>query len=92
MPELVGLGTTIDRRYTILTGTGDIAKQAASYAISHKNYSRALEWLEQGRSVVWNQILQLRTPVDDLSKVNPALAQRLEEVGVRSTMQDPTQH
>jgi hypothetical protein len=36
--------------------------------------------LEEGRSIVWGQILQLRTPVGDLRRVNPTLAARLETV------------
>jgi hypothetical protein len=34
----------------------------------------ALEWLEQGRCLVWNQLNQLRTPIDNLLKKNPDLA------------------
>jgi hypothetical protein len=41
-----------------------------------------LEWLEQGRSVVWNQLLQLRTPVDLLHKEYPILADDLLRVSV----------
>ncbi|TDL23540.1 hypothetical protein BD410DRAFT_787385 [Rickenella mellea] len=40
----------------------------------------ALEWLEQGRSVVWGQLLRLRTPVDDLRDVNFDLAQKLSDI------------
>jgi hypothetical protein len=36
-----------------------------------------LEWLEQGRSIVWNQLLSLRTPVDALRDVDRALADAL---------------
>ncbi|CUA67673.1 hypothetical protein RSOLAG22IIIB_07517 [Rhizoctonia solani] len=36
--------------------------------------------MEQGRSVVWNQILQLRTPIEDLAVVDPELAGRLSQI------------
>ena len=29
----------------------------------------AVEWLEEGRSLVWSQMLQLRSPVDELRLV-----------------------
>lgn len=45
-----------------------------------KNYDAAVEWLEQGRSIVWKQMLQLRTPVDDLSAIDPTLAEELKQV------------
>jgi hypothetical protein len=41
-----------------------------------------LEWLEQGRSIVWGQLLQLRTPVDALHEVQPALANELVRVSM----------
>jgi hypothetical protein len=46
------------------------------------NFETALEWLEQGRSIVWNQFLSLRTPVDALRQVDPALADEFEHVSV----------
>jgi hypothetical protein len=44
-----------------------VASEAAAAAISAKQYNTALEWLEQGHSIVWNQFLQLRTPFDALA-------------------------
>ena len=38
----------------------------------------AIEWLEQGRSIVWGQLLQLRNPVDDLKHEHPDLATKLQ--------------
>lgn len=40
----------------------------------------AVEWLEQGRSIVWGQILNLRTPVDEVRAVRPDLARELGQV------------
>lgn len=81
LPQLVWLGTTIDRRYQLLAEIGDVATEAASCAIELGDYNRAVEWLESGRSIVWNQMLQLRTPFDDLSAKDPELAQKLRKVG-----------
>ncbi|KAG9103196.1 hypothetical protein FRC07_010065, partial [Ceratobasidium sp. 392] len=40
----------------------------------------ALEWLESGRSIVWNQTLQLRTPLDHLATIDRSLAEQLKQV------------
>ncbi|QRV90313.1 aromatic di-alanine and TPR containing protein [Ceratobasidium sp. AG-Ba] len=58
----------------------DLAAEAAAWAISADLYSLALEWLEQGRSVVWGQTLQLRMPVQDLALADPKLAQKLQDM------------
>jgi hypothetical protein len=67
-------------RHEHLIQIGEVVRDAAATAISFGQYDKAVEWLEQGRSIVWNQILQLRTPVDELRTVNPDLAARLVQV------------
>ncbi|KAG9087935.1 hypothetical protein FS749_002547 [Ceratobasidium sp. UAMH 11750] len=54
--------------------------EAAAVAIALQQFDVALEWLEQGRSVVWGQTLQLRTPYDDLHATQPKLAEQLQAV------------
>ncbi|KAF8597786.1 hypothetical protein BDV93DRAFT_562009 [Ceratobasidium sp. AG-I] len=80
LPEVVWLGMTSRRRYELITEIGTVAVEAAASAISSKQYDLALEWLEEGRSIVWNQTLQLRTPFDSLAMVDSVLAQRLQQV------------
>ncbi|KAG8738401.1 hypothetical protein FRC10_006928 [Ceratobasidium sp. 414] len=80
VPSVVWLGKPIDRRYQDILLIGNLVNDAAAVAISFERYDLALEWLEQGRSIVWSQILQLRTPLDDLRRVDASLANRLEEV------------
>jgi tetratricopeptide (TPR) repeat protein len=80
MPLIAWLGLPIRDRHKHLVEIGGIARDAAAAAISLEQYDKALEWLEQGRSIVWNQILQLRTPVDELRTVNSNLANRLLRV------------
>src|SRR6266545_7329149 len=41
---------------------------------------RALEWLERGRCLVWTQLNQLRTPLDEWRSVDPDLAEQLSRV------------
>jgi tetratricopeptide (TPR) repeat protein len=80
MPLVAWLGLPIADRHHHLVKIGGIARDAAAAAISFEQYDKALEWLEQGRSIVWTQILQLRTPVDRLRDVNPGLADQLLQV------------
>lgn len=83
MPQLVWLGLSIDQRYNSLIEIGDVATEAAAWAISVRAYDLAVEWLEEGRSIVWNQILKLRTPFDELAVIDPVLASRLREVATQ---------
>lgn len=53
---------------------------AAGWAITAGNLENALELLEQGRSVLWSQSLQLRTDLTRLRLADADLAARLEEV------------
>ncbi|KAG8688226.1 hypothetical protein FRC11_005837, partial [Ceratobasidium sp. 423] len=80
IPHLVWVGMTIQDRYRTLTQISDFASQAASWAVSVQYYDLAIEWLEEGRSIVWNQILQLRTPFDDLAVADPGLASRFKGI------------
>ncbi|KAG8751240.1 hypothetical protein FRC14_008048 [Serendipita sp. 396] len=80
IPLVAWLGLSIPDRHQHLVQTGGIVRKAAAIAISLGEYEKALEWLEQGLSIVWTQILQLRTPVDQLRAVEPELADRLLHV------------
>ncbi|KAI0083077.1 CHAT domain-containing protein, partial [Irpex rosettiformis] len=53
---------------------------AVTAAISAREYGLAVEWLETGRAVVWSQVLQLQTPLDDLRRLHPLLADNLHHV------------
>ncbi|KAK7448054.1 hypothetical protein VKT23_013811 [Stygiomarasmius scandens] len=80
IPEVVWLGQKVHHRFKQLPHIGNVINAAAAVAISAQELPTALEWLEEGRSIVWGQILQLRTPLDDLGKKNPELASRLQIV------------
>lgn len=80
LSSVVWLGTTIQRRYKDVPGTATAATEAAAAAIEFQEYGLALEWLEQGRSIVWQQILNLRMPFDELKQINPTLASRLQDI------------
>ncbi|KAF8181727.1 TPR-like protein [Mycena galopus ATCC 62051] len=77
LPELAWLGLSINDRHYHILKAGEVVRNAAAAAISFGQPEKAVEWLEQGRSVIWGQLLNLRTPVDTLSSSHPELAQRL---------------
>jgi tetratricopeptide (TPR) repeat protein len=91
IPLVAWLGLPIVDRHHHLIQMGAITRDAAAAAILLQQYDKALEWLEQGRSIVWTQILQLRTPTDHLRDIRPDLADRLIQVSQlldRETGQD----
>jgi hypothetical protein len=80
LPRVAWLGQTISTRHKELISVGGIANEAAAAAIKSRQHETALEWLEQGRSVVWGQLLNLRTPVDLLHDTDSQLADDLVHV------------
>ncbi|KAJ7218802.1 CHAT domain-containing protein [Mycena rebaudengoi] len=91
LPELAWLGLSITDRYHLLSEAGQVVRDAASAAISVHDYEKAVDWLDQGHSVIWGQLLNLRTPVDELRENHPGLANQLvslstslETAGTRS--------
>ncbi|CAE6486870.1 unnamed protein product [Rhizoctonia solani] len=80
IPQMIWLGDPVAQRYSDLQQMSDLAAEAAAVAINHQNYDLALEWLEQARSVVWNQSLQLQNPLDDLHLAHPELADNIRSI------------
>jgi hypothetical protein len=52
----------------------------AAAATHFGKFGLALEWLEQSRSIVWGQMLQLRTPLENLRQRHPYEADELEKI------------
>ncbi|KAF8808722.1 hypothetical protein BYT27DRAFT_7188682 [Phlegmacium glaucopus] len=91
LSEAAGLEQTIHRRHANLHDSSDLVTSAVATALRYNQADLALEWLEQGRCLVWNQLDQLRTPIDKLHTKSPSLAYRfvkvvsaLETYGTRS--------
>ncbi|KAH7319530.1 CHAT domain-containing protein [Rhizoctonia solani] len=80
LSEVVWLGKTIANRYETIEQFGAIASEAAQAAITSGQFPLALEWLEQGRSIVWNQVMLLRSPLDELKVKHPSLAGELKSI------------
>ncbi|KAF8596645.1 hypothetical protein BDV93DRAFT_563120 [Ceratobasidium sp. AG-I] len=80
LPSVVWLGATAQRRYREIAALGDISNEAATVAVGFEAFDLALTWLEQGRSIVWKQVLQLRTPMDELRQLDSYLADQMQQV------------
>ncbi|VDC01492.1 unnamed protein product [Peniophora sp. CBMAI 1063] len=87
LPEIVWLGYDIQRRYAESSRVGKLINDAVSAAIAAAALTLAVEWLEAGRSLIWAQVLSLRTPLDELNESYPELAKSLRRVqqGLRSS-------
>ncbi|KAJ7841272.1 CHAT domain-containing protein [Mycena leptocephala] len=83
LPELAWLGLSIKDRHHHIGRAGKVARNAATAAIAAGSLGKAVEWLEQGRSIIWGQLLNLRTPVDDLRQAHPLLANQFISLSVR---------
>jgi len=78
--EIAGMDRTIEQRHTHLIEISTLTTRAAAAAFTLGDVEKALEWLEQGRCLVWSQLNQLRTPVDQLRAHNEHLAQRFSDI------------
>ncbi|KAG8732437.1 hypothetical protein FRC11_013657 [Ceratobasidium sp. 423] len=92
IPLLACFGAVPGQRYKATQKSGQLAVEAAAIAIEAKEYTLALTLLEQGRSVKWNHMLQLQTPLYHL-KLHPqgqALAEELEALLIRLQLEEST--
>ncbi|KAK7464855.1 hypothetical protein VKT23_006059 [Stygiomarasmius scandens] len=84
LPQVAGFGQIIQHRYekihSISKINSNVLNQAVKTAIVTQNLSLAVEWLEEGHSIIWRQILQLHAPVDLLYSEHPDIAKSLELV------------
>ncbi|KAI0028246.1 CHAT domain-containing protein [Vararia minispora EC-137] len=73
IPPFIWLGQRISHRFSQLSRMqiGSAITAAASSAISAGDLALALEWLEEGRNVVWGQLIRLRHPLGDLEAYDP---------------------
>lgn len=90
LSQVAGLEQTVQKRHRSLIDISDLTMTAAATAMDKGELGTAVEWLEQGRCLVWSQINQLRSPVDGLQAQDAALAEHflavskaLEEFGSR---------
>ncbi|KAG8889120.1 hypothetical protein FRB98_005735 [Tulasnella sp. 332] len=61
----------------------NIAADAASWAIEKQDLELAVQVLEQGRGIMFNQLQNYRTPLDELEEVNEKLANHFRTLSFR---------
>ena len=80
LPKLAWIGLSLAHRYRELIRGADVVREAAATAVESGHLKIAVEWLEQGRSIVWGELLQLRGSYDELAGAYPDHARRLREL------------
>jgi len=80
LSQIADMGQTFQQRYANLLKISHVTAAAASAAFAQGEVLKALEWLEQGRCIVWNQLKQLRTPIDNLRVHDTPLFEQFLEI------------
>ncbi|KAF8132367.1 TPR-like protein [Boletus edulis] len=80
LPQLAWIGLSLTHRYAELEQGADVVREAAAAALDSGFPELAVEWLEQGRSIVWGELLHLRGSYGQLSSLHPDHARRLREL------------
>ena len=87
LPQAAWHGLTRASRAEQLARWAGLAADAAACAVLDGQPERAVELLEQGRSVLWAQGLRLRTDLTRLAGASPRLARRLD--AIRAVLDGP---
>jgi tetratricopeptide (TPR) repeat protein len=82
IPQIVWLGHSLENRFEEVVILAGVVNAAAAAAIARGELTRALEWLEAGRGVIWSQLRGLRSPMDEVRARDPELAAELEQVSL----------
>jgi hypothetical protein len=77
LPQLAWLGSSVEDRHFHIQEAGALVRHAAIAAIEDDELTTAVEWLDQGHSVIWGQLLHLRQPIHDLKSSYPELGDKL---------------
>jgi hypothetical protein len=75
-----GLGAIAQERH--LRRWRDLTRAAAATCVDAGSQARGVELLDQGRAVMWNQLLDRRADFDMLRAAQPATADRLDQIRV----------
>ena len=78
--QVAGLEQTIQKRHTNLLDISDLAASAVACAFKYGKPDLAVEWLEQGRCLIWSQLNHLRTPLDAIFAHDPEIARDMLRV------------
>ncbi|EJD00495.1 uncharacterized protein FOMMEDRAFT_159198 [Fomitiporia mediterranea MF3/22] len=80
------ISPTLEMQHEFLTTdytNGMLVLNAAAYAIKIGELEKAVEFLEQGRALLWSQMRSFRGPLDRLAEVDKPLAENFADVSRR---------
>ncbi len=80
LPMLAWRGIGNQDQESLISENTDLASSGAEFALHAGDADAAVEVLEMGRGVLWDQILDLRSDLEALRAQFPDLARRLETV------------
>ncbi|MFI0480908.1 CHAT domain-containing protein [Actinomadura sp. 9N215] len=80
LPQAAWWGHRRETREGVLADNIGLATDAAACAIAAGRPDRAMELLEGGRAVLWQQLLRTRNDRSALRRVKPRLARRMDRV------------
>ncbi|KAF8881035.1 hypothetical protein CPB84DRAFT_1751272 [Gymnopilus junonius] len=87
LPVLVAVNADLETRQQRLKSsiahTDGMGVAAAAYALKVSRVEDAIQFLEEGRALFWNQALKLRTPLSELKLVHQDLAERFRTISKR---------
>ncbi|KAG9052653.1 hypothetical protein FS842_009458, partial [Serendipita sp. 407] len=87
LPRIASLGLAVADQHALLAEVGSVVRDAVASAIQSKRHVTAVEWAEHGRSIVWQNLLSLRAPLNDLRRNHEELANSLEKISQQ--MEEP---
>lgn len=82
--QFIWFGYGLRIRYSRLRTTDEVLRlpiRAADCAIRFRRFEQAVEWLDEGRSMLWGQISDLRSSLHSLRTLYPDLVKRFEAAG-----------
>lgn len=80
LSRIAWLGLSRKDQYALLAQINRVVRDAVAAAIQSKRLELAVEWAEQGRAIVWQNMLGLRDSTEDLQTSHPDLAMRLQNI------------
>ncbi|KIM19689.1 hypothetical protein M408DRAFT_83183 [Serendipita vermifera MAFF 305830] len=86
LPQLAWLGMSLRDQHIQIARAGSLVRYAVAVAIELQEYETAVQWAEYGRSIVWQNLLSLRSPLDELRKSHSKLAMRLQDISQQLEM------
>lgn len=79
--QLAWVGTDVQQqRKELVSCAGSITSDAVACCIQYGHLEGAVEFVDQGRSVIWQSALQIRMPLGDLEAAQPIMAQQLQAI------------